>query len=554
MIKELLTRFSDLSGWLAYLLISLITLLSFYGLIGFSEGGPDWQLLSDSYFHSILSFSVKQALLSAVLSLLIAWPIARALYYVPSLPFKNSFLSLCMLCFVMPTLVLITGLVGLLGNNGFITSLLDQLLFGSWNLYGLNGILLAHVYLNMPFAIRIIYQQLNHIPDTSWQLAAQLKMSPWQKFKIIEWPSLSAHMLSLFGFVFVLCFNSFAIVLALGGGPQATTLEVAIYQSLKYDFNIPEALTLAWTQLIVAGGLYLLLNRLGKTNWLSADTGASQWLPKAAGLKKQLWRVLYAICWLCLLMPLLALLLSVLQSEQSLQWQQLLQPTLITLGLGLFSATVGLALGWLLLRPIRKLHLQGSKSRKAMVEWLASHSLVAPAIVVSVGLFIFLLPRFDIDRWGMIVVVILNTSVVIPFAIQKLKPRLFQFDAQYHSLARSLKLSGWPLWKIQWPFVRPVFLSTFGLLFVLAIGDVAIFSIFGNQQWQTLPWLIYSYAGSYRIAEASMASLVLLAICSLILWSSEKFQTEAAKGQASERNSKKEHEQVKTKERNHVAD
>ena len=62
----------------------------------------------------------------------------------------------------------------------------------------------------------------------------------------------------LLGFVFILCFNSFAVVLALGGGPQATTLEVAIYQALKYDFNIPEALSFAWTQLAIAGGLFVV--------------------------------------------------------------------------------------------------------------------------------------------------------------------------------------------------------------------------------------------------------------------------------------------------------
>ncbi|MEZ5449640.1 MAG: ABC transporter permease subunit [Thiolinea sp.] len=178
-----------------------------------------------------------QALLSALLSVLLAWPVVRALYYLSALPARRAFLTLCLLCFVLPTLVLITGLVVLLGRSGWLTPLLGE----HWNLYGLHGILLAHVFLNMPFALRALYLQLQSIPDSSWQLARQLKLSAWQRFRLVEGSSLRGRLLVLAGFVFVLCFNSFAVVLALGGGPQSTTLEVAIYQALKYDFNMSEA-------------------------------------------------------------------------------------------------------------------------------------------------------------------------------------------------------------------------------------------------------------------------------------------------------------------------
>ncbi|MCL6270802.1 ABC transporter permease subunit [Sansalvadorimonas sp. 2012CJ34-2] len=520
---QLIVRFS---GWLALLGVSLVTLLSFYGLIGFSDQGPDWQLFSDSYFYSILSFSIQQAFLSALFSVLLAWPVARAIYYQPNLPGVKAFLSLCLLCFVMPTLVLITGLVALLGGNGLVTPAFELLLGEGWDIYGLGGILLAHTYLNMPFAIRIFYQQLNAIPDSSWQLASQLKLTPWQRFRIVEWSSLSGQALTLFGFIFVLCFNSFAIVLALGGGPQSTTLEVAIYQALKYDFNIPEALMLAWAQLLIAGGFFMLVSRLGKANWLSVDTASRLWTPNAKGYRGRMMQLTYLVAWVCLVLPMVALLVGVTDTDQSLKLAELLVPTVTSLGLGLFSATLGVVMAWVMLNPARELNRRGATRQQLVVEWIASHGLVAPAMVVSVGLFIFLLQHIDIDRWGMPVVALLNTFVVIPFAIQKLKPRLLQFDAQYYDLCRSLKVSGFALWKIQWPFVRPVFLTTFALLFVLAIGDVAIFSIFGNQSWQTLPWLIYGYAGSYRIAEASIASLLLLGICSLILWGFEKAQME----------------------------
>lgn len=517
------------AGWVSLFLTLLITVLAFQGLIGFSEQGPDWALLGDSYFHSILAFSIKQALLSALLSVILAWPIARALYYIPKLPAHRAFLALCLLCFVMPTLVLITGLVSLLGRSGLVSPLLIDVIGGEWNLYGLNGILLAHIYLNMPFAVRVFYQQLKSIPDSSWKLSLQLKFSRWQRLRIVEWQSIRGTALVLFGFIFVLCFNSFAIVLALGGGPKSTTLEVAIYQALKYDFNISEALMLAWVQLLIAGGLFLMVSRFGSTQWLSVDTARDDWRPIPSGWRSWLMKFNYYLIWGALVLPILALFAGLTQGDiLRLEWRALIKPTLITLGLGILSASFGMALAYSMLNPIRQMNVLARSRKRVILEWLATHALVAPAMVMSVGLFIFLLPIVDIDRWGIVFVAILNTALVVPFAIQKLKPRLYQFDSQYNALTRSLKLNGRQRWAIEWPFIRPVFLSTYGLVLVLSMGDVAIFSIFGSNDWTTLPWLIYGYAGTYRIAEASIASIVLLSLCASILWLFEKVQARHA--------------------------
>lgn len=506
-------------GWIALGATLLLTALAFQGLIGFNGQGPDWSLLRDPYFHQILQFSVLQALLSALLAVALAWPIARALYYLPDLPGRRAFLGLCLLCFVMPTLILITGLVALLGSSGLLSPLLQAITAGQWNLYGLSGILLAHLFLNVPFAVRVLYLQLQAIPHSSWTLAAQLKLGAGQRLRLIEWPAIRSALLMVSGFVFVLCFNSFAIVLALGGGPRSTTLEVAIYQALKYDFNIPEVLTLAWVQLLIAGSLLLLLSRLGNPLWLSPDNASRKHPPASRGIGKILLYASYYTAWLLLLLPLLALLPGMLQGNlQRFELLDLLQPALTSLALGLMAACGGMTLACLILKPIRRAAIHQQQRRRLLLEWCASHQLVAPAMVLSVGLFVWVLPLMDLERWGMLWVLLLNTTLVLPFAIHQLKPRLLQFDRQYDALARSLKLSGLALWRIEWPFLRPVFLSTFALILVLAIGDVAIFSIFGTQEWTTLPWLIYSYAGSYRIAEASLASLLLLLLCGLILW------------------------------------
>jgi thiamine transport system permease protein len=46
----------------------------------------------------------------------------------------------------------------------------------------------------------------------------------------------------------MLCATSFTLVLVLGGGPAATTLEVAIYQALRFDFDPGRAVLLSFIQ------------------------------------------------------------------------------------------------------------------------------------------------------------------------------------------------------------------------------------------------------------------------------------------------------------------
>ncbi|MGB0846607.1 MAG: thiamine/thiamine pyrophosphate ABC transporter permease ThiP [Thiolinea sp.] len=507
--------------YLGYIALGLIigpTVLAFVALSGFDDQDADWSLLADPYLMGVLLFSLQQAALSALLSVLLALPVARALYYVPALWGRRFFLGFCLLCFVLPTLVLITGLVALLGRSGWLTPLLGE----DWNLYGLQGILLAHVFLNMPFAIRTLFQQLQSIPDTSWRLAAQLKLTGWRRWSVVEWPVLCGYLPLLTGFIFVLCFNSFAVVLALGGGPQATTLEVAIYQALKYDFNIPEALTLAWVQFVIAGGFFLLMIRAGAVNWLSVDMSSGDYRPVPAFFFRSVHGAIYLLTAICLLLPLLSLFPGLLRLDADI-WQNMhvFWPLLNTLLLGITCAMLALLLAYLVLLPLRYVRLKNNKHLQWFLEWLATHTLVAPAMVLSVGLFVFALlalpGKVDQLGWSVFFVVLLNTLVIIPFAVQQIRPRLLQFDDQYQRLCVALKLSPVQRLRVEWPWWKQNALSTLSLILVLAMGDVTVFSIFGTQDWMTLPWLIYSYAGTYRMTEASLAAFLLLLICGLII-------------------------------------
>src|SRR5262249_34017792 len=213
-------------------------------------------ILDDRYVRHVLLFTTLQAALSALLSVGIALPVARALARRTTFPGRTLLLRLFGLPMVMPAIVAVFAIVALYGESGWLHRLAAGLglPLGSF-LYGLGGILIAHVFFNMPFAARTLLAALEAVPGGSWRLASPLGMGSAQVFRLIEWPALRAAVASTVGLVFMLCFASFAVTLTLGGGPAWASLEAAIYQALRYDFDPPRAALLALLQLAISSAL-----------------------------------------------------------------------------------------------------------------------------------------------------------------------------------------------------------------------------------------------------------------------------------------------------------
>ena len=101
-------------------------------------------------------------------------------------------------------------------------------------------------------------QALQSVPTEQHQLAAQLNIKGFTFFRLIEWPYLKSQIVSAFVLIFMLCFTSFTIILALGGGPQNSTLEVAIYQAIFFEFDLPKAALFALVQFAFCFALFSL--------------------------------------------------------------------------------------------------------------------------------------------------------------------------------------------------------------------------------------------------------------------------------------------------------
>lgn len=475
-----------------------VTILAFRGLAGFDGASFDVALLTESYTLKILRFSLWQAALSTLISVGIAWPMARLIYRLRPAGIR-LFQQLCLLAFVMPTLVVITSVMVLFGPQGALRPLLSE----EWKLFGLSGILIAHVYLNAPLALRVLLERYQATPEGSERLASQLKLSRWHRFKLLEWPQVRPALMNISVLIFILCFNSFAVVLALGGGPASTTFELAIYQALKYQFNLSEALTLAWMQFTIAGALFALAGLFGRVNWIAAIGLQTGWQPALSRTQNVLSWVGYLCAWLLLLAPILALIGSLqLDKLANMEVIELGRALLRSLWIGCTATLIALAL------CIALLPLQTSP----VLSWLSTHHIVAPAMVLSSGIYIWLLSQGALREWSMAWLILLNSLLILPFLITQLRPSAVNYTQQYEQLLANLKLGAATRLSIYLSYLARPLISALALGLLLALGDVSVFALFGHYDEPTLPWLIYRYAGSYRLEEASIAATLLLLV------------------------------------------
>jgi len=214
------------------------------------------------YIAEVAGFTVWQAALSTILSVGLGGLTGLALARASDFPGRRWLLLLFAVPLAVPALVAVIGVVAIYGENGLLTRAAATLgLERPGTIYGLQGILITHVLFNLPLVARFVVAALDSIPEESSRLADMLALPAGARFRHIEWPVLMRVLPGASSLVFLLCLTSFAVALTLGGGPQATTLEVALYQALRFDLDFALAAKLALIELAIAALALLALDR-----------------------------------------------------------------------------------------------------------------------------------------------------------------------------------------------------------------------------------------------------------------------------------------------------
>ncbi len=471
-------------------------------------GAADW---------AALRFTVTQAVVSATLSILLAIPTARALARRQFLG-RQMMVSLLGAPFILPGIVAVLGIVAVWGRTGYVSTVLGWFGGGPLNIYGFTGVVLAHVFFNLPLATRFILQGWLSIPAEHFRLSAQLGMSSKAVNRQLERPMLRAVVPGAFLLIFLLCITSFAVALALGGGPKATTVELAIYQALRFDFDLPKAALLAMVQFALCTVTALA------TLWIAApqafavglDRPARRWdgQDRRAVLFDAL--VLLAVA-LFLFVPLVSILLNGVPNLLKLPvqvWPALRNSVLIAV----ISAVVAIVLSLALSALITGLQRRW-KWAASLLEIIGFLSLAASPFVIGTGLFIVLNPYVDPFAAALPITIAVNAVMSLPFALRIILPAMGRAEHFYGRLGASLGMTGWCRFRLAiWPRLkRPVGFAA-GLSAALSMGDLGVIALFAPPDMATLPLTMYRLMSAYQTEAASGVALLLIATSLALFW------------------------------------
>ncbi|WP_019617159.1 thiamine/thiamine pyrophosphate ABC transporter permease ThiP [Psychromonas ossibalaenae] len=478
---------------------------------------PDFNfsaLWVDPYYRHVTVFSFYQSFLSTLLSVGLAIPVAHALSR-RSFFGKELLLKLFAATLVLPVLVGVFGLLSIYGNSGLISQLLAFIDYKlPFSIYGLNGILLAHVFFNLPFAARLLLQPLQSLPVENHKLSVHLGISHWNKFKLVEWPCLRQQLPHVCGLVFMLCFTSFATVMALGGGPKSTTIELAIYQAIKFDFDLQSGALLALWQMILCGTLAVIIQRLSRPVALTSGATLSAPVPFCDSKPARYWDTLWISAVAVLVIPpLLMVFINGLNVQfltvvtDTVFWSALKNSLLVALS----AALIALIAGVLILITSRSWRLIGLQFRADKLELLGAIILVTPGLVISTGIFLLLRNVTDVFSLALLIVIAVNALMALPYVLKTLAQPMLHTAQQYDKLCTSLGMSGFSrFYLIEWRAIRLPIVHAFSISFVLSMGDLSAIALFGSQDSTTLPLYLFQLLGSYQMESAAVVSLFLL--------------------------------------------
>ena len=514
---------------IAVLLAMAIAIGSAVGALLYAAAGTggSGSVLQDPYIWRVVRFTLLQASLSTFLSVLLAIPLARAIARRPAFPGRTWLIRLLAVPLGLPPIVAALGLIEIWGRQGFLNGALlalgaDQPL----SIYGLPGILLAHVFFNLPLATRLLLTQLDRVPGEFWRNAEQLGLGPLTVFRLIEWPFMRSNIAAIAGLVFMLCVTSFTLVLLLGGGPAATTIEVAIYQALRFDFDPPRAVTLAVMQLVLTGILLALLALIGRAPEEGATVGLnsnrrsdSNFLARIADFG------LIGVAALFVISPLVSIAVAGFAADfarllsEPVVWQAIIT----SLAIGLCAAVLSVGTALVLVRTRHAIAPFTDTFRWARLLSGSSHAasnlvLLVPPIVLGAGWFVLLRGQINVFAAAPFIVIFINAMMALPFVMRVLEPAHMTHMARTERLSVSLGLSGLARFAlVDWPGLWRAILLAVAFATALSLGDLGAIALFGSQDVITLPYLLLQRMGSYRTDDAAGLALILGLVCLILM-------------------------------------
>ncbi len=243
--------------------LGLIVLIPLAGVFLRAAGlGVDgiWRIWSEPRVLSALRLSFGTAFAAATFNTLmgtwVAWVFVRYRF-----PGRRLFDAMIDLPFALPTAVAGIALTALYGGQGWVGRWLEPL--GLKVAYTPVGIVVALVFVGLPFVVRIVQPVLAEAERELEEAAATLGASRWQTIVRVVVPTLWPAMLTGFALAFARGVGEYGSVIFIAGNmPFATEIAPLLITIRLDEFDYAGATAIAAAMLLLSFLVLLLVNSL----------------------------------------------------------------------------------------------------------------------------------------------------------------------------------------------------------------------------------------------------------------------------------------------------
>ncbi|MEU1085802.1 iron ABC transporter permease [Streptomyces sp. NPDC005892] len=496
------------------------------------------EVLGRADLLDVLWFTTWQAFASTALTLLIALPGAYVFARL-DFPGKQLLRAVVTVPFVLPTVVVGTAFLALLGRGG----LLDEL----WGVRldtTVWAILLAHVFFNYAVVVRTVgglWSQLDPRQEEAARVLGAGRFAAWRRVTL---PALAPAVAAAALMVFLFTFTSFGVVQILGG-PAYSTLEVEIYRQTAQLLDLPTAAVLTLVQFVAVGAILAVHARTVRrreTALRLVDPAQTSHRPRGTGQ----WTLLGALLLTVLLLILLPLGVLVERSfdqpgghgfayyralgSAEASGSTFLVAPLEAIGNSLqyaLAATgISLVVGGLAAAALTRRAGRLVRGFDALLML----PLGVSAVTVGFGFLITLdEPPLDL-RTSWILVPLAQALVGVPFVVRTMLPVLRAVDARLREAAAVLGASPLRAWReVDLPLVRRALLVAAGFAFAVSLGEFGATVFIARPDRPTLPVAVarlLGRSGELNYGQAMALSTILMLVCAVSLLLLEHIRTD----------------------------
>ncbi len=239
-------------------LIVLIPLFSVFLILADSSFTEFWKVVTDKQtiaaYKVSLSCAAVAAVINVVFGILLAWILTRYKF-----PFRRVLDGLIELPFALPTAVAGIALTTLYSPDGWIGRLFAGV--GIKISYTRVGIIIAMIFIGIPFVVRSIQPVLEKLDPQYEEAASALGASPSRIFFKVVFPEILPAALAGFGLAFARSIGEYGSVVFIAGNiPYETQIVPLIIMNKLEQFNYPAATSIALVMVIFAFLLLFVIN------------------------------------------------------------------------------------------------------------------------------------------------------------------------------------------------------------------------------------------------------------------------------------------------------